>query len=298
MDRHFPNNPIEHSDAMSSAQAGKIRRLKRIFSPLSGRTVIVPVDDSLIFGPTKGLEEVDAKIQKILVDPPEAILAFPGLFRSRVGLLSKIAGIVNLTASTNLSQHTRKVLVGTVHQAAQLGLDAVAVHVNISSRYESEMLRTLGSVSQECESYGMPLLAIMYPRSEADEGDNNYEELKEANRKRYAEIVAHSARVGTDLGADFIKTNYTGDPDSFRLVVEACRPIPVIVAGGPVLAPATMLQVAHEVILAGGSGVSFGRNVFSRPDPRPFIAGLKAIVHEGATVDDALQRSKIDSPYV
>lgn len=295
MDSRLSNNPAEQSDALSSAQAGKIRRLKRLFSPLSGRTVIVPVDDSLIFGPAAGLEQVDSKIQKILLDPPDAILAFPGLFRSCVGVLSKIAGIVNLTASTNRSQHTRKVQVGTVHQAVQLGLDAVAVHVNISSKYESEMLKTLGSVSQECETYGMPLLAIMYPRSEADGGDNNYEELKETDRKRYAELVAHSARVGVDLGADLIKTKYTGDPDSFRLVVEACRPIPVIVAGGPALPPDSMLQMVHEVIHAGGGGVSFGRNVFSRPDPRPFIAGLKAVVHQGATVEEALQRSKFGS---
>jgi len=202
---------------------------------------------------------------------------------------------MNLTASTSRSQHTRKTQVGTVHQAAQLGLHAVAVHVNISSKYEADMLSILGSVSQACESYGMPLLAIMYPRSEADTGDNNFDELQRSDRKRYAELVAHSARVGVDLGADLIKTKYTGDPDSFHLVVEACRPVPVVVAGGPALSPKAMLKMAHEVICAGGAGVSFGRNVFSRDDPKPFIAGLKAIVHEDATLAEALKQSRLDS---
>lgn len=296
MDTPVFNTRHERGNALSSAEAGKIRRLRSLFSPRSGRTLIVPVDDTLIFGPVGGLEQVVSKVRKILVDPPDAILAFPALFRHDVELLSNVAGIVNLTASTSRSQHTRKVQVGTVHHAAQLGLHAVAVHVNISSKYESEMLSILGSVSQECESYGMPLLAIMYPRSETDTGDTNYEELKKADRKRYAELVAHAARVGVDLGADLIKTKYTGDRDSFRLVVEACRPVPVVVAGGPPLSPDSMLQMAHEIISAGGAGVSFGRNVFSRNDPKRFIAGLKAVVHDGATPEEAYRRCKLGNP--
>ena len=287
-------NPVARPNALSSAEAGKIRRLRRLFSQLSGRTLIVPVDDSLIFGPSGGLEQPDSKIRQILVEPPDAILAFPGVFRSGVSLLSKIGGIVNLTASTIRAHHTRKVQVGTVHQAVQLGLDAVAVHVNISSRYESEMLETLGKISEACEKSGMPLVTIMYPRTEGIAGDDNYDQLKETDRISYARLVAHSARVGIDLGADLVKTKYTGDPDSFRLVVEACAPIPVVVAGGPAIPPERMFKVAYDVILAGGAGVSFGRNVFSRSNPGPFVAGLKSIVHEGATVDEACRRSGLD----
>jgi DhnA family fructose-bisphosphate aldolase class Ia len=159
------DDPIGKLDALSSAQAGKVRRLRHLFSPVSRRTVIVPVDDSLIFGPAGGLERIETKIEKILADPPDAVLAFPGLFRSRVELLSHVGTVVNLTASTVRSAHTRKVQVG-------------AVHVNITSKYEFEMLTILGRVSQACESYGMPLLAIMYPRSEGNGCDNNYDEKK------------------------------------------------------------------------------------------------------------------------
>jgi DhnA family fructose-bisphosphate aldolase class Ia len=239
------------------------------------------------------LEHAASKISTILRAAPDAILAFPGVFRSIPNILSATPGIVNLTASTTRSKHTRKVQVGTVHQAVQLGLDAVAVHVNIGSEYESEMLKTLGSVSEECEMNGMPILAIMYPRSEAGGSDDNYDELKEMDRRSYAQLVAHAARVGVDLGADLIKTKYTGDPDSFRLVVEACEPTPVIVAGGPLLPAERMFQVTHDVIVAGGAGVSFGRNVFSRPDPAPFITGLKAVIHECVTVAEAIQRYEL-----
>jgi len=290
------NSQIEDADdrgVRSSAEAGKIRRLSRLLSANSHRTVIVPVDDSLIFGPTAGLEHLASKIQAILSDPPNAVLTFPGLLRSHAQLLSAVGLIVNLTASTGRSQHTRKVQVGTVEHALRLGVDAVAAHVNITSNFESEMIRVLGSVSEQCDTHGMPLLAIMYPRSEVNGADENYDQLKETDRKSYAELVAHAARVGVDLGADIIKTKYTGDPDSFRLVVEAAMPVPVVVAGGPALSPEKMLQVAYEVVSAGGGGISFGRNVFSRTNPGPFVAALKAIVHEEFTVAEAL--SQIDS---
>jgi len=79
MDTRVFSNRLEKGATLSSAEAGKIRRLRRLFSPHSGRTVIVPVDDSLIFGPAEGLEQVVSKVQKIIMDPPNAILAFPGL---------------------------------------------------------------------------------------------------------------------------------------------------------------------------------------------------------------------------
>ena len=70
------------------------------------------------------------------------------------------------------------------------------------------MLSTLGAISKECESAGMPLLGIMYPRTEGENSDNNYLNLKQSQPLKYAELVAHAARVGVDLGVDFIKTQY------------------------------------------------------------------------------------------
>src|SRR6266404_7803851 len=199
---------MQRQPSFSSSQTGKARRLGRIFSQGSGKTLILPIDDSLIFGPVGGLEDISSKLPKLVNNPPNAILAFIGAFRAHAATLSKTAWIVNLTGSTTRSQHTLKVPVATVEQAVQVGADAVAIHVNVSSRQEHEMLRTLGLVARDCEAHGMPLLAIMYPRTESDSGDNNYEDLKERERKKYVESVAHSARIAADLGADIIKTKY------------------------------------------------------------------------------------------
>jgi DhnA family fructose-bisphosphate aldolase class Ia len=46
--------------------------------------------------------------------------------------------------------------------------------------------------------------------------------------------------------------------------------------------------MARDSVDAGGSGVAFGRNVWSRKDPGAMVRALRAIVHDGKTVDDAL----------
>ena len=102
------------------------------------------------------------------------------------------------------------------------------------------------------------------------------------------DVVAHAARLGAELGADIIKTNYTGDVDSFKEVVDSC-PVPVIIAGGPVMDTSKdVLQLVSDAISAGGAGLSIGRNVFQHQDPAKIVKALSAIVHNGATVSEAM----------
>ena len=84
-----------------------------------------------------------------------------------------------------------------------------------------------------------------------------------------------------ELGADMIKTQYTGTPETFELVAKAAYPIPVLIAGGVPVEVPQLLTTTEDAIRAGAAGVSFGRNIFSKPDPRALIAALKAIVLEG-----------------
>ncbi len=269
---------------------GKTRRLSRIINTNTGKTVVVPIDDSLIFGPFGGLSDLSSKVEQIANGQPDAVLAFPGVYRNFSGLLKAVSGIVNLTASTVRSVHTRKILVGNVATSVALDVDGVAVHVNVSSAYEAEMLQNLGRVSAECEVFGMPLLAIMYPRKEVHGEDYNYDDIKESNPDEFANIVSHCVRIGADLGADVIKTRFTGTSKSFERVVTACFPIPVVIAGGPLLDPKDMLENAYAAIQAGAAGVSFGRNVFHRSDSKAFILALREIVHNGASPVVALER--------
>jgi DhnA family fructose-bisphosphate aldolase class Ia len=275
--------------AFSDTLLGKQCRINRIIDPSTNKTVIVPVDDSLLFGPFSGLETMDSKLKDITGAKPNAVLAFRGAFRNHPAYFENIPGIMNLTASTVKSIHTRKIIIGSVVDAVRMGMDGVAAHVNVSSKYENEMLSNIGIIYRECERFGMPLIAIMYPRREGDGCDDNYEELRQSDPESFAKLVAHSCRIAVELGADIIKTQFTGDVDTFRTVIEASKPIPVVIAGGPKLKPLDALRNASDALNAGAAGISYGRNVFSRRKSSAFIFALKKVVHEGKEPEDVLK---------
>lgn len=187
---------------------GKKRRLNNIFNHSSGNTLIAPLDDSLLTGPIMGLLNLRDKINKIISGNPNAILAFRGQFIHYHTQFINTAGILNISASTIRSNYSRKVIIGDVNEAVELGLDAVAVHVNITSNYEYEMLKALGNISLECNRIGMPLVAIMYPRKEPLKKQNafsyEYYDIKNTDNKKYTELVCHCTRIAVELGADII----------------------------------------------------------------------------------------------
>jgi class I fructose-bisphosphate aldolase len=70
-------------------------------------------------------------------------------------------------------------------------------------------------------------------------------------------------------------------------VVNAC-PVPVVVAGGaPMNNDLDVLRLAEDSVRAGAAGLSFGRNVFQHKRPEAISKALTAIVHEGATTEQA-----------
>jgi fructose-bisphosphate aldolase/2-amino-3,7-dideoxy-D-threo-hept-6-ulosonate synthase len=103
------------------------------------------------------------------------------------------------------------------------------------------------------------------------------------------EKVAHAARLGAELGADIVKTVYTGDIDSFREVVKSC-PVPIAIAGGPTTNnEEELLETVQGALNAGAIGVTFGRNIFQHKDPSKMVRALSALVIDKLTVADALK---------
>ncbi len=252
---------------------GKNRRLNRIFQK-DNRTVIVPMDHGVSVGPIRGIENMQRTVNVLQEGGADAIVVHKGIAKH---LVTPNTGLViHLSAISNLSPNClTKVQVCTVQEAIRLGADAVSVHVNVGAEEENLMLEVLGRVSDECDQYGIPLLAMMYPRG------------PKVTNEHAPEAVAHAARLGAELGADIIKTNYTGSIDSFKIVTERC-PIPVVIAGGPKAKTVTeILQTTHESIQAGAAGLSIGRNVFQHENPALMVKALSAIIHDRATVERA-----------
>jgi DhnA family fructose-bisphosphate aldolase class Ia len=102
--------------------------------------------------------------------------------------------------------------------------------------------------------------------------------------RRDPELLAFGARVAAELGADAIKTGYTGDPESMRQVVESC-PVPVLVLGGVrSSSPDAVLDATRGALDAGASGVVYGRNVWQADDPIIMCGLLRNIIHEPAHI--------------
>ena len=131
-------------------------------------------------------------------------------------------------------------------------------------------------MGRDCDTWGMPLLAMMYGRGPLI--PDQYE----------AGLVAHCARVAVELGADVVKVPYCGDIDGFSAVVDACC-VPVVIAGGEKMdSTRDFLQMVRDSLLAGGAGLSVGRNIFQHGSPRLLTKALAAVVHQELSVDEAL----------
>lgn len=258
---------------------GKKIRLERIINRHTGRTVIAPMDHGVSNGPMKGIIDIDKTVESISQGGADAILMHKGIVeQGHRGYGKDIGLIVHLSASTSLAPNpNNKVIVTSVEKAIQLGADAVSVHVNLGSETESEMLQELGEISETCSYWGIPLLAMMYPRGQKVENEHD------------VELVKHAARVGSELGVDIVKTNYTGDPDSFKEVVEGAL-LPVVIAGGPkVDTDEELLQMVKDSIEVGGAGVAFGRNLFQAENPGKITKAISEVVHNDLEVNEALK---------
>jgi predicted phospho-2-dehydro-3-deoxyheptonate aldolase len=258
---------------------GKKVRLERIIDRHTRKTVIVPFDHGMTVGPIPGLIRIPPAANLIAEGGANAAVVHRGaaMFGHR-GYGKDLGLILHLSASTALSPDSnRKVLVATVEDALQMGADAVSIHVNLGAEDEAQMLRDFGAVSTACQRWGMPLLAMIYTRGP---------KIRNEFDVRY---IRHAARVGAEMGADIVKVPYTGTPETFREVVEGCAS-PVVIAGGEKMgSDRDVFEMVKGATEAGGAGASIGRNVFQHRFPASMVRAIAAIIHGGATTEDAVE---------
>jgi fructose-bisphosphate aldolase/2-amino-3,7-dideoxy-D-threo-hept-6-ulosonate synthase len=269
---------------VKTGNLGKKIRVERIMNRDTGRTIIIPMDHGMSVGSIKGLENLAQMVDKVAMGGANAVLEHSGMvgaghreYGKDIGLIIHLSGATNLAPDPN-----RKVLVCTVERALKMGADACSIHVNIGADDEPQMLQDAHKVVESCREWGMPLLAMMYPRGKKIKDEND------------PEVVNIAVRVGAELGADIVKSNYTGDIDSFKYIVKSV-PVPVIIAGGPKMDTIPdLMQLVYDSIQAGGAGVAFGRNVFQADDPTKIVSAIARIVHENYEVNEVLREYKFD----
>ena len=258
-----------------------MRKLEKILNPKTNKTVIIPMDHGVTFGPIQGLINMRWIIKEVMEGGADAVLLHKGIVKNCFEQYGKIRLILHLSASTALGPDSNnKVLVASVEEAKKLKADAVSVHINIGAENEANMLKDLGRVAKDCLESEIPLIAMMYPRGKKIKSEYDVEAIK------------HVVRIGAELGADIIKTNYTGDSESFKEVVKSC-PVPVVVAGGPKMGTAKeVFQMIRDSMNAGAAGVSIGRNVFQAKDPKNMVRAIVKLVHENLSVHEVMRMLK------
>jgi 2-amino-4,5-dihydroxy-6-oxo-7-(phosphooxy)heptanoate synthase len=256
------------SVSINSSFARQVR-LQRLYRHGNRRILVVPLDHSITTGPITTTATLNQLVGQLAGNGVDAIVLHKGSLRHvEPRWFTNTSLIVHLSASTvHAVDPHNKYLVANVAEALRLGADAVSVHVNLGSLGEHSQIADLATVSEACEKWNVPLLAMVYPRGPqiCDPHD--------------PDLVAHAVTLATDLGADIVKTVQASSVTAMADITRNC-PVPVILAGGPALTnPVELRSHVVEALRGGAAGVAMGRNIFQAPDPGASARMVAELVH-------------------
>ena len=242
----------------------KALRMRRVFGP-DGRTLIVAMDHASFMGPVPGLADPVATVRKVVAGGADAVMT---TFGTATRILDVLDGR-GLILSVDLHAPDPEAL---VEQAVALGADSLKT-LAFPMGDDAAGVRAVGRYGALCQRWGLPFQAEMIPFSFA------------AADKHTPENIAMVARIGAELGADYVKVQYTGDPDTFRRVTDGAG-VPVIILGGAKTERPVTTQVA-DALRAGGAGIAFGRNIWSASDPEAAAREFATTIHGGVGAPSA-----------
>jgi DhnA family fructose-bisphosphate aldolase class Ia len=254
---------------------GKALRMNSIFRKADGRSVIVAIDHGGIAGPIQGILKPAPLIRSCLQGGADAILTTRGLVKASVAEWDRpMSLILRLTGGfTTLGGRFEEEMISSPETALMYGASGAAVTVKFGHPREGEFTRQASLAADACERWSLPLMV---------------EAMAKGMKADDPEGIKLASRAAQEIGADIVKTYYTGDPDSFHQVVEGC-PAPIVVLGGEKMNTLEELfEVVWNSMQAGAAGVAIGRNIWQHPDPRAMVEAMVGVVHEGWTAKQAL----------
>jgi DhnA family fructose-bisphosphate aldolase class Ia len=256
---------------------GKTLRMNAIFRKSDCRSVIVALDHGGIAGPIQGILKPAPLIQACLKGGADAILTTRGFVKASVGEWDRnLALILRLTGGfTVLGGKFEEEMISSPETALLYGACGVAVTVKFGHEKEGTFTRQASLAADACERWGLPfMIEAMAKGKDLKSGD--------------AEGIKLASRAAQEIGADIVKTCYTGDPESFREVVEGC-PAPIVILGGEKMdSLQEMFQAVYDSLQAGAAGTAIGRNIWQHSNPQAMVEAMAGLVHEGWSVKQAL----------
>jgi putative autoinducer-2 (AI-2) aldolase len=248
---------------------GLKNRLSKIFSPKTGKTVMLAVDHGYFQGPTTGLRDMKNIVS--LVPHADCLFVTRGILRTSFD--PRISTPICLRVSGGpsiLGELSNEDVIVSMEEALRLNASGVGMSIFVGASNEDRTISNLGRLINEAERYGMPVLAITAVGKDM---------------VRDARFIGLACRIAAELGAHIVKTYYC---EGFEKVVEGC-PVPIVIAGGKKLPEMEALEMTENAIKAGASGVDMGRNIFQSDSPTGMIKAVRAIVHKGATAKEGFE---------
>lgn len=239
-------------------------RLSRIFSPATGRTVMLAFDHGFIMGPTSGVERIDLSIVP-LIQYADCLMCTRGILRSSIPAnVNKPVCLRSDAGTTVLTELNRNVLID-VEDAIRFNASAMAVMLSAGDgEQEAITVANLVRAADLGNRYGIPVMGVTAVGKQME---------------RDARYFALASRVCAENGAAIVKTYYC---EGFEKVVASC-PVPIVIAGGKKLPEEEALALCYKAINDGAAGVDMGRNVFQSESPVAMIQAVHAVVHDGLT---------------
>ena len=265
-------------------------RLNRLFAA-DGRCLDVAIDhgfaNELAF--LEGIEDIGRAVATLADAAPDAIQLSPGQARHLQDIPGPRKPALVLRADTaNVygREEPRTLFSELLEDAvgAAVRLDAACVVVNLlllPDRPELHRMcvRNVGALRAACDRVGMPLMVeplAMKP------GGGGYGVDGDAGK------IVPLVRQAAELGADVIKADPTDDVSEYHRVIEAASGRPVLPRGGGRVPDEEVLARTEALMAQGAVGVVYGRNIIQHPDPAGMTRALMAVVHEGASAEEAL----------
>ncbi len=249
---------------------GMQNRLAQLIQP-DGHCFFLPIDHGYFQGPTRRLEKPGETV-KPLLPYADALFVTRGVLRACIDPTNAKPIILRVSGGTSMvgKDLAHEGVTTSIEDIIRLNAAAVGVSIFVGSDYEHETLMNLANLVNACENYGIPVMAVTAVGRELE--------------KRDARYLALACRIAAELGARVVKTYWCED---FEKVVEGC-PVPVVMAGGPRCeTEREVFDFVYDGMQRGAIGINLGRNVWQNDHPVAMAQALRAIVHEGATADEA-----------
>jgi len=240
---------------------GMKNRLARVFSPASGRTVMLAIDHGYFQGPTTGLERIDLSIVPLLPSC-DALFCTRGVLRSLIPADSTKPMVLRASGGPSILREelSDEQIAMDMDDAVRLNAAGVGIQVFIGGEHETRSVHNMTKLVDAGLRAGVPVMGITAV-GKAMVRDAKYFRL--------------ACRIIAELGAQYVKTYYVDE--GFETVTASC-PVPIVMAGGKKLPELDALTMAYNAVQQGAAGVDMGRNIFQSEAPQAMIAAVGAVV--------------------